>query len=222
MSCYTAILDANVLYPSHLRDILIQCAHQKFFRAKWTEKITEEWVESLLRKRPDLSRAKIDRTCILMAQNVPDSLVSGYEFLIPSLSLPDPDDRHVLAAAIHCKADSIVTNNIKDFPAPVLKNHNIESITPDKFLVNQFHLNRKDFNLAIKSICVRLYGQNANFEDYILSLISKGLIETGELVQNYLIENQSQTLNSNQANESREQDNNVLAFKQKQIRNRKL
>ena len=52
-----------------------------------------------------------------MDEHVPDCLVTGYEPLISGLSLPDADDRHVLAAAIHVGASLIITYNLSDFPA---------------------------------------------------------------------------------------------------------
>src|SRR5277367_2343591 len=89
------------------------------FRARWSADVHEEWISSLLRKRPDLTRDKLERTRRLMDQHARDALVTGYEDLIPGLRLPDPDDRHVLAAAIRSHADVIVTMNLRDF----LKHH---------------------------------------------------------------------------------------------------
>lgn len=76
--------------------------------------VHEEWISSVLENRPDLSREKLERTRCLMDLHAPDALVTGYEPLIPTLNLPDPNDRHVLAAAIRGGVDVIVTNNIKD------------------------------------------------------------------------------------------------------------
>jgi hypothetical protein len=60
-------------------------------------------------------------------------LVIDYEHLIPTLTLPDPNDRHVLAAAIHCSATKLVTSNLKDFPSSILRIHGIEAQHPDDF-----------------------------------------------------------------------------------------
>jgi len=73
---------------------------------------------------------------MLMDQHATDALVTGYEELIDGLHLPDPDDRHVLAAAIRGRADVIVTCNLKDFPAGALKSYGIEAQHPDEFLLN--------------------------------------------------------------------------------------
>ena len=94
-----ALLDANVLYPAELRSFLMYLAVPGVYRAKWSKDIHEEWMSNLLLNRPDLTRAQLERTRDLMDKNAPDALVTGYEDLIPSLSLPDEGDRHVLAAA---------------------------------------------------------------------------------------------------------------------------
>ena len=116
MSQYTALLDANVLYPAPLRDLLMQLAVMDMFRAKWSADIHREWIKSLLENEPHRERIVLERTRDLMDRNIRDCLVTGYEHLIASLTLPDPDDRHVLAAAIVGRCDVIVTLNLKDLP----------------------------------------------------------------------------------------------------------
>ena len=98
MAGFTAFYDANVLYPAELRNLLMHLALTGLFRAKWSADVHEEWISNLLKKRPDLTRGKLQRTCMLMDKHVVDAVVTGYEDLIPSLELPDPDDRHVLAS----------------------------------------------------------------------------------------------------------------------------
>jgi predicted nucleic acid-binding protein len=106
---FTVIFDACVLYPAPLRDLLTELAAAHIFQARWTEAIHDEWIRALLADRPDLSREQLLRTKELMNRAVLDCLVSGYEYLIPSITLPDPNDRHVVAAAIHGRADAVVT-----------------------------------------------------------------------------------------------------------------
>ncbi|AGA34951.1 hypothetical protein TVNIR_3315 [Thioalkalivibrio nitratireducens DSM 14787] len=112
---FIALLDACVLYPAPLRDFLLRLATTGLFAARWTERIHDEWSRNLLEKRPELA-AQLDRTRRLMNDAVADSMVGGYDALVDSLNLPDSDDRHVLAAAIHCHAQAIITFNLKDFP----------------------------------------------------------------------------------------------------------
>src|SRR2546430_3319191 len=101
---FVVVYDACVLYPSTMRDLLIRIAQAGLVQAKWTEQILDEVFDSLQKDRPDLEPAKLDRTRVLMIRAVRDCLVTGYEPLIPSVSLPDPDDRHVVAAAIRAQA----------------------------------------------------------------------------------------------------------------------
>jgi hypothetical protein len=91
-----------------------------------------------------------------MAAAVPDCWVENYEFIIPSLTLPDASDRHVLAAAIKCNADSIVTANIKDFPQSALDQYGIEAQHPDDFVMNQIELDEPVALEAIKKMRQRL------------------------------------------------------------------
>ncbi len=130
----TVVYDACVLYPAPLRSLLMYLALTDLFRARWTDAIHEEWMRNVRKDYPDVTRAKADRVRELMNTHVRDCLVTGYEELIPSLTLPDPDDRHVLAAAIRAGADLIVTANLADFPAEALKPHGIEARHPDEFI----------------------------------------------------------------------------------------
>src|SRR5205823_142838 len=136
----TAIYDANVLYPAPLRDLFIRLAQAGLVRAKWTNTIHDEWLRNVLKDNPQLSPERLARTRALMNEAVRDCLVEGYEDLIDSLTLPDPDDRHILAAAIRVGAEVIVTYNVKDFPAETLAKFDIEAQHPDDFLVALFDL----------------------------------------------------------------------------------
>ncbi|MCL2306387.1 MAG: PIN domain-containing protein, partial [Planctomycetaceae bacterium] len=122
------------LFSASLRDFLLHLATKKLVVPFWSEEIQSEWVRSLLEKRPNLKRENLERTCRNMNIHFPFGLVRGYEPIIPTLTLPDPDDRHVLAVAIHASANYIVTNNLKDFPGTALKPHKIEALSPDAFV----------------------------------------------------------------------------------------
>src|ERR1700704_4516131 len=95
-----AVYDANILYPAPLRDLFIRLAQAGLVRARWTEAIHDEWIRNVLKDKPHVSAEGLARTRGLMNEAVRDCLVTGHEHLIASLSLPDPDDCHVLAAAI--------------------------------------------------------------------------------------------------------------------------
>jgi predicted nucleic acid-binding protein len=137
---FTAFYDANVLYPAELRNLLMHLAMTGLFRAKWSDGVHEEWITALLRNRPDLSREKLERTRMLMDKHAEGALVIGYEGLIEGLHLPDPDDRHVLAAAVRGRVDVIVTANVRDFPADILTFFEIEAQHPDEFVLHLLDL----------------------------------------------------------------------------------
>lgn len=146
---YTAVLDACVLYPTLVRDVLLSLAHADLYSAKWTAHIRDEWVRSKLRDYPERER-QILSAAEAMEIAISDCLVTGYEHLIDGLRLPDPDDRHVLAAAIAGHADAIVTLNEKDFPKDVLDAFGVEIQTPDEFVLNQLMLDKVRAVAAIK------------------------------------------------------------------------
>ena len=137
---FTALYDADVLHPPGLRDLLVRLGQTGLFRARWSEQILDEMVRSILERRADLDAERLARTRALMCDAVPDCLVTGYEPLIDGLQLPDPDDRHVLAAAIRCSAQVIVTSNLADFPAEALERFNIEAQGPDQFVLDVVNL----------------------------------------------------------------------------------
>jgi hypothetical protein len=128
-----AVYDANVLYPAQLRDFLMRLALQEAVRAHWTDKIHEEWMRNVEADYPDISWEDLRRIRELMEKALPGASIDGYEDRIPELSLPDPSDRHVLAAAIRAEAGYILTFNVADFPDEALAPHGIESIDPDVF-----------------------------------------------------------------------------------------
>ncbi|MFM7129161.1 MAG: PIN domain-containing protein [bacterium] len=134
----SVLLDANVLYPAPLRDLLIRLAQNGLIRPKWSNAIHDEWMRNLVNNNPSLNPDRLIRTKNLMNDAVRDCLVQGFEPLINSLTLPDPDDRHVLAAAIHARVQFIVTFNLKDFPAQTLATFHMEAIHPDELLIQLF------------------------------------------------------------------------------------
>jgi len=113
-----------------------------------------------------------------MNAHVRDALVSDFEDLIGILALPDPDDRHVLAAAIKGKADVIVTANLKDFPAIALGRWAIEAQHPDTFLSQRFHVSPPVFLEAVKTVRKRLNKPPKTVGAYLDILRRNGLAAT--------------------------------------------
>lgn len=137
---FGATYDACVLHSAALRDFLVRLAATGLFRANWSHDILDEMVASVLKRWSHLSPDQLDRTRELMCEAVPGCIATGYDDLIEGLELPDPDDRHVLAAAIRAGAQVIVTENVADFPANVLDDYDLEAQTPDVFVLHLIDL----------------------------------------------------------------------------------
>lgn len=182
---FVVLLDANVLFPFTLRDFLVTLATTELYQAKWSEQIHDEWIRNVLKDRPELADV-LPRTRSLMDAAVPDCLVTGFEGLIESLELPDPNDRHVLAAAIRCGAQIIVTKNLKDFPSEILEQFGIEAQHPDEFLDYQFGLRPNLVVRAAKEQRKRWKNPPLTAEEYLERLSSQGLVVTAEKLGDYM------------------------------------
>ncbi|HEX6756037.1 MAG TPA: PIN domain-containing protein, partial [Mycobacteriales bacterium] len=143
------VYDASVLYPSTLRDLLIRLAQSGLVSAKWTDRILDEVFLSLRKNRPDLEPERLNRTRSLMVRAVRDCMVKGWEPLVDVVDLPDPDDRHVVAAAVRARAQLIVTSNVRDFPAGQLSRWDIEPRSPDDFVLDQIDLSGNTVYAAV-------------------------------------------------------------------------
>jgi len=154
-------------------------------RARWSRAIHEEWKRNLLRNRPDLSRERLNRTSDLMNQAIPDCLVEAYEALIADLQLPDPDDRHVLAAAIHGGASIIVTFNLRDFPGEALAPFGIEALHPDVFILNLFERDAAAIISAAQRQRAQLVQPPMDTDHYLDILHKQGLVKTAQTLADY-------------------------------------
>jgi len=175
---FTVIYDACVLYPAPLRDLLVRLATTGLFRAKWTNAILDECFENILKNRNDLTKAQLGRTRELMSAAVRDCLVENYEDLIDGLALPDRDDRHVLAAAIRCGAQVIVTWNLKDFPAQAVTRYNVEAQDPDEFVLNVIDLGPAAVSRIVQQQAAALRNPPQTLEELLDTLERQGLAQS--------------------------------------------
>lgn len=191
MARFSVILDACVLYPAVVRDATMRLALTDLFKARWTDDIHNEWITALLRETNDdgTQRYKEEvlyRTRDLMDKGVRDAKVTGYEYLIPSIELPDSDDRHVVAAAIHAKADAIVTYNLKDFPQEYLvENFDIEIIHPDDFFRSQLDLNTGLAVKAFQNQFASLKKPPLTPEEFLTRLQKAQLVQTANFLKDF-------------------------------------
>ncbi len=177
-SNFTVVYDACVLYPAPLRDLLMHLALSDLYRARWTDMIHDEWTRNALQQRPDLKAEDLARTRALMNANVRDSLIEGFESLIPALQLPDRDDRHVVAAAIHGGASLIVTFNLKDFPREQLTPYNLTAQHPDDFIFDLLDLHAAKVCQAAANHRRSLKHPPKTADEYLDTLLRQGLTQT--------------------------------------------
>lgn len=133
------MLDANVLVPNLVRDVLLRIAEAGFYRPLWSADILTETRRTILRIAPGADPKAVDRMLASMDATFMDARVSGYEPLIPAMS-NNAKDRHVLAAAVVGRADTIVSADRRGFPEESCAPFDIEVVTPDAFLLNQYDL----------------------------------------------------------------------------------
>lgn len=137
---YAVLLDACVMVPNALCDTLLRLAEHGFFRPLWSQRILDETRYAILKVHPELDESRVNARIAAMTGAFDDALVIGWEQTCAGLDLPDPDDRHVLAAAIKGGAQSLVTFNVKDFPEGCLSTTDVEVVHPDEFLLDQLDL----------------------------------------------------------------------------------
>jgi hypothetical protein len=133
-----ALVDANVLFPHHPRNVLVTLAVEGVFEMRWTGAIETEWTEALLREQPHLRREAVLATARKMKQALPNAAITGYERLTADFPNTDAKDQHVAAAAARCAPSTLVTWNKKDFDREELSRHGVKLADPDAFLCRLF------------------------------------------------------------------------------------
>lgn len=128
------LLDACVLYPTVLREVLLGAAALGLFEPLWSARLLEEWARAAARLGPE-GEAVARAEAAAARARFPRGDISVPDGLERRLWLPDPDDVHVLAAAVAGSADAILTANAKDFPRGVLAEEGLVRLDPDQFLM---------------------------------------------------------------------------------------
>ena len=178
LQTFAAVLDACVLVPMPIADTLLRLAESEppFFAPRWSTQILQETEATLVKfgYSPEKAKRRIDA----MEAMFPEALVTGHEGLIEAMK-NDPKDRHVLAAAVRTRADCIVSDNVKHFPESVLKPLELECLTAEQFLVEQYNLEPDAFisvlNEQAKAIDRSLGG--------LISVLAKHVPKLAELIK---------------------------------------
>ncbi len=178
---YTALLDACVIFPIVIADSLMSLATTGLYAAKWTTQIEQEWIRALEAHRPDLI-GKLTFRRDQMREAVLDWEVPerAWKTLMSSLSLPDANDCHVLAAAIAGHSDCIVTSNLKHFPSDIVDDYGIEVIHPDDFIINQLDLDQLTALAAFKEMRARRKKPDSTPEEFAMVFERNGLVATAQ------------------------------------------
>lgn len=137
-----AVLDACVLFPTILREILLGVAAKGLFEPVWSDRLLNEWTRATAKLGPE-AQMQAEAEAAMARAAFPQAMQRAQPNIEMRLALPDPNDDHVLAVAIASHADCIVTVNAQDFPRPVLADHGLERRDPDGFLwqLHSFHPN---------------------------------------------------------------------------------
>jgi predicted nucleic acid-binding protein len=186
---FTALIDACTLVDAARRDILLHLAEAELFRPRWSERILEETrraYEGILTAR-GLSRADADARSERLFRNIetafPGHSVTDYQDIERELNcLPDENDHHVLAAAIHCKSSVIVTENLRDFPRERVWKYEIDVRSGDEFIADTIDL---DYSKSIAAIAKLRSGLKRNpmtAADLLERWRANGLVETVEIL----------------------------------------
>ncbi len=181
---FTCVLDTNVIYPIEIRDLLFWFAYFELFTPKWSNHIFDEWEKVMKEKGVEENEIKKRTNRANLA--FPDALVTNYEPLIETLELPDPKDRHVMAAAIKTNANLIVTNNLKDFPEEYLSRFGLSAKSADDFITDIIDLNHDKAVKAFKKLV--LNRRNPDLDEYeVLDVMRKnGLKESADYLHSLI------------------------------------
>jgi predicted nucleic acid-binding protein len=177
---FKAVLDTNVIYPIVIRDLLFWFAFYELYTPKWSTTIFREWKDVMIRK--GITNEEAEKRVQKANSAFPDALVLNYEGLIGNLTLPDENDRHVLAAAIKSNADVIVTNNLKDFPKEYLNSFNVSAKSADDFLTDIIDLNPEIAIKAFKEMVLNRKNPNMDEFQVLESLRKVELIDTANYI----------------------------------------
>ncbi|PKP90516.1 MAG: PIN domain-containing protein [Alphaproteobacteria bacterium HGW-Alphaproteobacteria-16] len=189
---YTAFIDACTLAGTLKRNLLLTLAEAEFCRVRWSAQVMDETQIAIARilsakGAPDAKERAL-RARLAMEQAFEDALVDDFDhFLSVCADLPDPNDAHVLAAALKTQAATIVTENLSDFPASVLDRLNMEARSADAFIADTIALDPGRAVAAIRRMRERLRKPEKTAELLLLDMEADGLIQTVDVLRGHIL-----------------------------------
>lgn len=188
---YTAFVDACSLVSVWRRNLLLSLAEAEFFRLRWSQTILDETERALAKLH--LQRGNTDgdtrarQAVAAMMKAFPEAMVDEFTSLLAnSVGLLDPNDEHVIAAAVKTQAQAIVTENISDFPAELLGKLNLEARTADEFIADTIELEEGLAIPAIRNMRLRLKRPEMEAGDLLRSFEAHGLFETVSVLTQHI------------------------------------
>lgn len=183
-----AVFDACILYPFHLRNVVVQAAVDRLVGARWTAEIHDEWIRNLAADAPAIPIERLQHTCRLMNDALPTAMVKGYKHLVPTVTLPDPNDRHVVAAGIAAGASIVLTWNLRHFPANELKRFGLRRETPDAFLSKLYDKAPDSTVGSLARARRNLSKSRVSASDFVDILNNQKLIHLAKRIQRHVAE----------------------------------
>lgn len=180
-----AVLDANLFFSAWITDPLLTFAEEGFYEPIWSERILAEVKEHLPQVWSNASLEDTNRYVSMIQAAFPEAMTKNWQRYEHTVQLPDPDDRHVVAASIEAHADLIVTINIKDFPDTALLPHGIQTITPDKFLTKLFDEDPDESLILMRSLVSSKTRPPRTMYEEVLQLKRLGLSEFASRIQTF-------------------------------------
>ena len=168
------VIDANLLYPFHLRNLLVQLGVDAVIAPRWTARIHADWIGNLV-AAGKVPEERLLLTLDLMNSALPAAEVHGWEARMDGLTLPDPDDRHVLAAALAAGAGTILTVNLRDFPTLALAPHAVAAVHPDDFLCGLHNADPDLLRASTEAAQANLSRSTPSVAAYLEALDRQGL-----------------------------------------------
>jgi predicted nucleic acid-binding protein len=172
MARFGAVLDACSLVPITLADTLLSVAGNDLYHPLWSERILDETARTLKKIYPNKNALRFEARITNMKQAFPEAMVHGWEDLATGISerWPDPNDAHVVAAAIRGRAELIVTFNLKDFPKDLLLGYGLHAVSADDFLLDLLDLNQESVLEAIRTQAERTNNPALKLSDVVENL----------------------------------------------------
>jgi len=187
---FTVMVDACALVPALSRNLLLSLAEAEFFRVRWSARILDETERAIAKQLHDRGSADSAERAVrarrAMERAFEDASVSGYERLIGGLGpLPDPNDAHVIAAAVKTRASVIVTDNVRHFPMEVLAPLDLEAKPADAFIADTIGLDTGRAVAAVRRLRERLQKPEKTADMLLLDMEARGLTQTVDALRDH-------------------------------------